>query len=32
MSKRLFNAKGDRVKECFELVHIDVCGPFNENQ
>ena len=28
MTKRPFNAKGVRAKECLELVHIDVCEPF----
>ena len=31
MTKRPFIAKGYRAKECLELVHIDVCGPFNVN-
>ena len=26
MTKRPFTTKGYRVKECFELVHVDVCG------
>ena len=29
MIKRFFTAKEIRAKECLELVHIDVCGPFN---
>ena len=29
MTKRSFNSKGNRAVECLELVHSDVCGPFN---
>ena len=29
ITKRPFTTKGYRVKECLELVHTDVCGPFN---
>ena len=29
MTKRPFTSKGVGAKECLELVHIDVCGPFN---
>ena len=29
MTKRPFNAKGNRATECLELIHSDVCGPFN---
>jgi len=29
MTKRPFSAKGNRADECLELVHSDVCGPFN---
>ena len=29
MIKRPFTTKGYRAKECLELVHTDVCGPFN---
>ena len=29
MTKRPFTTKGCRAKECLELVHIDVCRPFN---
>ena len=29
MTKRPFIAKGYRAKECLELEHTNVCGPFN---
>ena len=29
MTKRPFTAKGYKAKECLELVHTGVCGPFN---
>ena len=29
MTNRPFNAKGNRATECLELIHSDVCGPFN---
>ena len=29
MTKCSFNSKGNRAIECLELVHSDVCGPFN---
>ena len=29
MTKRLFIARRHRIKECLELVHIDVCEPFS---
>ena len=29
MTKRPFNAKGNRATECLEHIHSDVCGPFN---
>ena len=29
MTRRPFNVKGYRVKECLKLFHFDVCGPFN---
>ena len=29
MTKRPFNTKGIKAKECLELVHTNVCGPFN---
>ena len=29
MTKRSFNSKGNRAIECLELIHSDVCGPFN---
>ena len=29
MTKRPFNAKGNRAKDLLELVHSDVCGPMS---
>ena len=29
MTKRLFIARRHRIKECLELVHIDMCEPFS---
>ena len=29
MTKQTFNAKGRRVQELLELVHMDVCGPMS---
>ena len=29
MTKKLITIKGYRAKKCLELVHIDVCRPFN---
>ena len=29
ITKRPFSGKGQRVQECLELVHIDVCRPLN---
>ena len=29
MTKRPFTRKGQRVQECLELVHTDICGPLN---
>ena len=29
MTKRSFNAKGNRAKDLLELVHSDVCGPMS---
>ena len=29
MTKRPFNAKGYKVKDLLELVHLDVCGPMS---
>ena len=29
MAKRPLNAKGYRVKDLLELVHLDVCGPMS---
>ena len=29
MTERSFNSKGNRAVECLELIHSDVCGPFN---
>ena len=29
MTKRPFNTKGVKAKDCLELVHTNVCGPFN---
>ena len=29
MTKRPFTTKGFRAKECLELLHTDLCGPFN---
>ena len=28
-TKRPFNTKGNRATECLELIHSDVCEPFN---
>ena len=27
--KRSFTGKGVRAKRCFDLIHLDVCGPFS---
>ena len=29
MTKRSFSSKGNRAVDCLELIHSDVCGPFN---
>ena len=29
MTKRPFTTKGYKANECLELVHINLCGPFN---
>ena len=29
LTKRPFTAKGTRATECLQLIHSDVCGPFN---
>ena len=29
MTKRPFTVKGYKAKECLELMHTDICGPFN---
>lgn len=30
MNKMLFTTKGYKTKECLQLVHIDMCRPFND--
>ena len=29
MTKRSFTSKGVRAEGCFDLIHLDVCGPFS---
>ena len=29
ITKRSFHSKGHRANDLLELVHLDVCGPFN---